>query len=183
MPRNSITTFMELLTRARVIEEHQNETKTRFKYCDFCKMRNHSTLECNKKRQEVSKLEPTNIEEDNGKNVIKCYGCGKPGFIRTNCPDCNQTVHAASIELDFSHVMLTFEAPIPTISCEINGFSESAFFDTAAKTSIASETLHKQLLKKECKTISKEATIKQADGKIRIKTVLYLESIFWSRQE
>lgn len=51
MPRNSINTFMELLTRARVIEEHQIETKIKTKYCDHCKMRGHSTIECNRKNK------------------------------------------------------------------------------------------------------------------------------------
>lgn len=182
MARNSFTTFAELLTRARVIEEHQNEIKGKIKYCDHCKMRNHSTMECNRKRQgdykiESSKSEVSNKDENGAKMVIKCYGRGKHGFVRSNCPDCKPTVNAASVELDFSHVMLSLEAPIPTIPCQINGLAESAFLDTAAKTSIASETLYERLVEKGCKSTFRKANIKLADGKVKKDVIKLIQAV------
>ncbi len=157
-----------------MIEEHETEIKLKAKNCDYCKIRGHSTTECKRKIRVESKTESMDDQE---KNTIKCYGCGKPGFIRNNCPDCKQKVEAASIELDFLHVMLTLEAPIPTVLCHINGLAESAFFDTAAKTSIVSEALYKRLLEKGCTSISKTAKIKQADGKSKQDTIKIIQAV------
>lgn len=184
MPRNSFITFLELLTRARVIEEHQGEFKTKIKFCDYCKMKNHSTMECNRKprfgesKNETVKFESKKAEEDNTVVVtVKCYGCGKPGYIRSNCPNCQQTVQAASIDLEISHLTITFDIPIPTVPCKINGLSESAYLDTAAKTSIAGDSLYQQLKENGYQFETRHARIKQADGKIKNEIVKIIHAV------
>ena len=45
-----------------------------YKFCSFCNMKNHSDIECFRKRK-------TNIS-----NEIQCYNCNKRGHISRACP-------------------------------------------------------------------------------------------------
>lgn len=35
-------------------------------------------------------------------NMTSCYGCQKKGFIKSNCPNCNSSVKASSVDIDES---------------------------------------------------------------------------------
>lgn len=182
MPRNSVATFMELTTRSKIIEEHQSETNNKrlTKYCSNCSMRNHNTSECRRKKAASDQSLPSesmDTEEKSPVVTIKCYGCGKPGFIRSNCPNCKQIVQAASIDIDISHITLTFDTPIPTVPCKINGLAESAHLDTAAKTSIASDSLFQRMKENGCQFELKIARIKQADGKIKHEIIKLIQAV------
>lgn len=118
--RDEITSFDELIQRARSIEENFSEanaevtskpahnktttpqTKLRPR-CDFCRNFGHLQDECRKfvRTKQASSSSTARggsaevgdeytANSDNEKQV-KCFGCGNPGFIRSRCPKCSKT--------------------------------------------------------------------------------------------
>lgn len=91
------------------------------------------------------------------KKEFECYGCGKKGFIRSNCPDCKLRpsfpINQASVDIDVcdsSHLVefssinpeLSRFQVRPIFSISICGANEPALIDTAAKLSVASGSLY-----------------------------------------
>ncbi|XP_011859164.1 PREDICTED: uncharacterized protein LOC105556681 [Vollenhovia emeryi] len=109
-----VTSFAELLDRAREIEEtiaeeidtskrspRKDGTRPRCKYCknfghtiDDCKSitkkpEENSTAH-NKKSKTNSDAEDAKATNPRPQSAITCFGCGNPGYLRRDCPKCNK---------------------------------------------------------------------------------------------
>ncbi|CAG9769177.1 unnamed protein product [Ceutorhynchus assimilis] len=117
VPRDKVHSFQDLLTQARLAEETFKSpdvskiTGTEFKgqkrYV-YCKNAGHVKEECRKLKkafelgyspQNITKSTvhqaQANVQVQNAETAqeksspLSCYGCGAPGFIRSNCPNCS----------------------------------------------------------------------------------------------
>ncbi|KAJ3662387.1 hypothetical protein Zmor_006738 [Zophobas morio] len=113
--RSDCRSFAELLDKSRIVEENERETRVRnhapetpengqtFRRrefpridrrprprCDFCKNFGHETQECRRKTQDQRR--PANDQE-----IIRCYGCQRPGVFRRNCPNCNSETRRTNL--------------------------------------------------------------------------------------
>ncbi|XP_023019335.2 LOW QUALITY PROTEIN: activity-regulated cytoskeleton associated protein 1-like [Leptinotarsa decemlineata] len=162
VPREKMKTFSELLTNSRLIEEtfdrsdkivtkDTKDTQRR----QYCKNIGHTKDECRKlsnrnsqdngkpktstRDSNTARFSSSNSTSDSTSrsNIIfalSCYGCGMIGFIRTNCPSCNN-FETSSMEF-FS--IDTLIAPLyrPYIHVDILGHHGQGLIDTAAKQSV-----------------------------------------------
>ncbi|XP_044766226.1 uncharacterized protein LOC123322348 [Coccinella septempunctata] len=175
LPRDQVKTFNELLQNSRLIEEtferkivskDFKDTQKRAR-CQYCKNMGHTKDECRKLENRTSS---TNTTKPAGGPPLSCYGCGKPGYIRSNCPTCSST-EMASMEF-FSMDTLIAPRSRPIIHVNILGHQGQGLIDTAAKQSIAGKTLY-DILKREGQEFPKEhIMVKFADGQGRIENVL-----------
>lgn len=80
----------------------------------------------------------------NGKN---CYGCGKEGYFRSDCPNCSgkPTLPAQSVNLYYFRTLQNVSTQVPTIRVAVKGFMGLSHLDTAAKTSVAGRSLYECL--------------------------------------
>ncbi|CAK9809129.1 Retrovirus-related Pol polyprotein from transposon 297 [Anthophora quadrimaculata] len=117
VPRKTVKHFKSLLDAAREVEatfrerehiraEAQGErldaesskskigkNKTRVK-CAFCQNPGHDITVCRKKDKVEQEAKEKGLKETS-QNGIQCYGCGKQGVIRRNCPTCALSSQAA----------------------------------------------------------------------------------------
>ncbi|XP_036347926.1 uncharacterized protein LOC118757308 [Rhagoletis pomonella] len=123
--------------------------------------KNHSAENCFKKI-ESEKRNSIKVKETN----LNCYGCGTPGYYRSNCPTCNKkTVINSPQKLDFNTLQTTIIGrDVPTVNININGLNGEAFLDTAARTNVASSQLFKKLREKGVEFQKVFAEIILADG-------------------
>lgn len=123
---------------------------------------------------------------------IKCYGCGKSGFIKSKCPNCKtkNLTGVASLNvieenlesndnlgqneettevIDFFSIMLeeSYVQSRPLVSIDICGSHGLALIDTAAMISIASKSLFNVLRKNKIVFEPKNITIKLADDSVK----------------
>ncbi|KAF2889698.1 hypothetical protein ILUMI_16475, partial [Ignelater luminosus] len=182
---SDITSFRELLQKARLVEDLQteeeipkgNDEKVKQAYakkngCFFCGFRGHKLEDCrkrNKKLQAKTNEETTTSATSmlNKVETIKCYGCGKPGYFKSNCPTCSQkNIEAATNEINFYAInpVLTQEACVPTAPVTIYGKTGEAYFDTAARKSIAGSRLYEHLKQSNCKLCKQPATVTLVEG-------------------
>lgn len=63
--------------------------------CNFCKNYGHLKEACQRlDKQKNTKDSPSEVEHR--VSSVTCFGCGAPGFIRSNCPSCKEKKPAAS---------------------------------------------------------------------------------------
>lgn len=108
---------------------------------------------------------------------ISCYGCGKSGVIRAKCPDCNPP-ETSSHSLTFGTLQIrsclssTRTAVLPI---RIGGVSGTAFADSGASHSIASESLYHILQQQGAVFEKKTLQVSFADGFVSEKEVLHTD--------
>lgn len=172
LSRDSVRSFQELLQKARDIEMFLEENKmpkprqesfdkpANIK-CSYCRKKNHTIDTCYKKI-ESDRRGNTKVQD----NTINCYGCGAAGYFRANCPNCNNKNPNNSPEkLDFNSLHTTIVGRnVPTVAVNINGMEGEAYFDTAARTSVAGYKLFQKLKEKEVEFQRVAAEIVLADG-------------------
>lgn len=170
IPRADVNTFDDLLDRARGLEANEQErriangngAKKRIR-CDLCLNYGHKAAVCRKHTKPTNKAD-TKAEEDKvptteaPRTPIECYGCGKKGVIRRNCPTCKAT------PVGFCY-LTTPGIERPAVDIEIMGHPGTAYLDSGAKTSLASHQLY-ELLKKNGHPFQRAPiNLTQADGK------------------
>lgn len=174
IPRESVSSFQELLYRARDIEMSISENKmaaisTPFETkekgqlrCSYCRKKNHTADVCYKRIEMEKRGKPEETK-------LSCYGCGAVGYYRSNCPTCNnRNVMESPKLLDFNSVQTTLIGHnVPTVDINVNGLNGEAYLDTAARTSIAGYHLFQKLveMKEEFQKVYAEITL--ADGIVR----------------
>ncbi|GFV55619.1 retrovirus-related Pol polyprotein from transposon 297 [Trichonephila clavipes] len=142
-----------------------------------CK-KNFFRLKINKqiRRVDKAKEEPRKSFRGHSKfesrNPLSCYGCGKPGYIKSKCPDCNPS------KVDTAHFgILRINSLSPSnrnavLRISINGVSGTAFADSGASHSIAGETLYTILLQQGAAFEKTVISLSFADGIVTQKEVL-----------
>lgn len=65
--------------------------------CNYCRNMGHTKANCFRlnRPQSTSSEKPVSSE-------IKCYGCGTPGVVRTNCPKCKPKSTTSSSSINFN---------------------------------------------------------------------------------
>lgn len=199
LARESIKTFNDLITISRSVEaiimestqklaptispSTQNlttETLTQLTkknkvQCRFCRNYGHIKEECRKLtrlREEIPSLSPSTsrtVPNQENKPALVCFGCGKLGFVRSNCPNCSySSVSKDTLSLDFCHSSVSYEMPDrPLVRISVRDFHGIAFLDTGAKASLAGYHLTRLLLDLHIPFTSKSLQMTLADGKLR----------------
>ena len=182
IPRDSVNCFQDLLQRARDVEMLLTENKKAKIFiqasddsdkilmrCTFCRKKNHTSETCYKKLEADRKGKPK-VKE----STISCYGCGLAGYYRSKCPNCNKKNPINSPErLDFNSIQTSIIGRnVPTVGINISGLKGTAYFDTAARTSVAGYTLFQKLKEKKAEFQKVVAEIVLADG-VAKKEVVY----------
>ncbi|CAK9829599.1 Activity-regulated cytoskeleton associated protein 1 [Anthophora retusa] len=201
--RESISSFSDLIRRTREVERLEREeqlakhsrpsghkfavpySKERNR-CNFCQRNGHTAIKCRYRRYRAAPPAKTEtyrppveaskpMQPPQGQTFLRCYGCGKPGFVRSKCPDCSKTLNAPTAGAAFCSVSTTsIIKPRPTVNLTIAGEGH-AFLDTGARCSIASQNLHALLEKKGVKFEETRMQIALADGHPRIQKVQVTE--------
>ncbi|GFS75250.1 retrovirus-related Pol polyprotein from transposon 17.6 [Trichonephila clavipes] len=106
------------------------------------------------------------------RNPLSCYGCGKPGYIKSKCPDCNpskgDTVHFGILRIN----SLSPSNRNAVLKISINGVSGTAFADSGASHSIAGEALYTILLQQGAALEKTVISLSFADGIVTQQEVL-----------
>lgn len=187
VPRGKIATFKELLDEARTAEEtlreisggkSQTASQSEQPRCKICRNRGHVETECRRRlrRVEDTAPKPSTSSENRPKTTssLACYGCGRQGYIRSNCPDCRsrgrqQTeTSSADMDLDFHCVSTKPKlntAPQPHVLIKVNGLCGSACLDTGARQSIAGYDLFRQLCARGVIFARESVRVTLADGR------------------
>ncbi|GFU91961.1 uncharacterized protein TNCV_3765861 [Trichonephila clavipes] len=97
------------------------------------------TVDKAKEAPRISFGEPSQLER---RTPLSCYGCGKPGYIKSKCPDCNPSKG----DPDHFGILLANSLSPSTrnavLRISINRVPGTAFADSGASHSIAGETLY-----------------------------------------
>lgn len=184
VPRDRIKTFMELIEATRVVEQtlfhkkNSNPVQANKKklQCTYCKNYGHSKDECRKaakSRQEVKESTPKEEPATKLPEIkhLACYGCGKVGYVRGNCPNCKAQASATTSTLssEFFYQSFAKDQQIrPVVEIDINNSHGLAFIDTGAKSSVAGATLRKLLLQRHVPYEARTMLMTLADGKERL---------------
>ena len=76
------------------------------------------------------------------KPKFACYGFNAPGMVRANYPNCNKKINGSSpVNVSFNILGLCIGRKIPVVNVELFGVPGQAYFDSGAKTSVASSNL------------------------------------------
>lgn len=148
LPRADINSYADLLHRARLIEANLREAaqtskprieerQTKKPRCDFCHFPGHTIQECRKKRKpEKENQQPASDTQ------LKCYGCNRPGYTRSKCPDCNKTTAPPARDLSFYYCQAGISLRSrPAVEITILGKEGTAYLDSGSHLSIASPGL------------------------------------------
>lgn len=200
LPREQVEDFAMLINKARSIEENfllkpessvttiRNATPTdktakiRPK-CEYCHHFGHTKTDCRKlanraipsKSSAETHTPSSTASSSTNAHKLSCFGCGNPGYIRSNCPRCNNSGQASSSSSMMTFNMVNFSSLVPTgaeqerpmLPIRIRQFWGSACLDTGSKTSIAGAQLYKLLTSLGEPYEDRQLTIKLADGNER----------------
>lgn len=160
------------------------------KRCRYCKNVGHLIEDCKKRQYNESKLNKSPVTVDPPRKSFEanvqfpsqptpkfsCYGCGAPGVVRTNCPNCHKSKSRPSTTQQTALSAIdatTIDArDRPMIVIDVEGSKASAYIDTCAKSSIASHELYGHLKEKGYRFTDLEVGITFADGNKKKQIVL-----------
>ena len=145
--RDVIATFEDLILKARAVEDFMEVKQTNNKdsrnkvRCSFCNYYGHNQGECRKaakqKSQETSQAPKMSTQTA---NALICYGCRKPGHIRSQCPNQQQKQKPADT-MEVLSADLSGEAYRAFLPVCIAGKEGLAFVDMGARHSMAGNNL------------------------------------------
>ncbi|GFU04449.1 retrovirus-related Pol polyprotein from transposon 17.6 [Trichonephila clavipes] len=111
-----------------------------------------------------------------GRNPIRCYGCGTPGFLKSKCPKCtraNEMETAVNCMTSFNLNSNLY--PTSEIALKIFGEKIAVCGDTGASHTIAGEKMFKFLQEHDVTFTNKRISFMMADG-IR-QTIMTLSTV------
>ncbi|XP_063374947.1 uncharacterized protein LOC134662604 [Cydia amplana] len=179
--RTEIKSFSDLIEKARHLEALERAEKQPTKAdttevpkknierCLYCRRKGHTIEVCRLRlRQEQPKADQTPPASASGvitKSPIKCYGCGAPGVIRSNCEVC-KAKESPSKPVKFYLFGPTLQsiAKVPTIEIIFNKQLGHAYIDTGALSSVAGKKLHHLMINAGIKGTPFKSLITLADG-------------------
>jgi hypothetical protein len=179
VPRKTIRDFTSLLDAARKVEavmrERRSETtaktskKVRVK-CSYCGNKGHDITTC-RKRERAEKSEKHSKPGELVKAELRCYGCGKPGVIKQNCPLCSPHQDTTAAQTLSFHALSIEPTERPAVDITIFGLSGTAFLDSGARTSLESPKLQGELKKLGLPFTKQVAKLILADGRAENKLI------------
>lgn len=206
IPRERFTSFAGLLDLARQVEEltaeepskPSSQLKPIQKYenrprCKYCKNFGHVIEECKNlakkqadKKAALPKKNHTEIDTttENCQRailVITCFGCGKPGYLRKDCPNCGKKEQTGKSEVKSEFCLIdAFEVHArykkrPILNVEILGANGTGLINTAARLSVTGSSLYKVLVERGATFNETKLRIGLADGTHNDERVLLTE--------
>lgn len=195
IPRESVTGFMDLVRRAREIEALEKEARQqmpdvpkerrdgqRWKErlrCGICRKPGHAAEDCRSKKMPPGpRTEPyttarPKMNSDTARPLLRCYGCDKPGVVRSKCPTCSPRTAEGKTPVTFGAVsVLSVSAIRPIVAVQVLGEEGRAYLDTGARCSVASQGLHKLLQAKGHPFVKRRMEVALADGNPRVQELL-----------
>ncbi|XP_028162014.1 uncharacterized protein LOC114353992 isoform X2 [Ostrinia furnacalis] len=167
---SEMPTRSESLPQDRTTDRDATTNRKARLRCNYCKQFGHMKDECQKgQRKKQNEQFETEQEErpESTKPTVTCFGCGLPGVIRSNCPNCKSTKSDCNVNLPafaaFSPKLIDV-CMRPKLGIEILGLHGSALVDTGAKQSVASDSLYRVLVEKGQKFDTVKLFISLADG-------------------
>lgn len=178
IPRDTVPSMETLIDRVRAYEEAhyaeepqkepRNTSDPRRGRCRHCHARGHAYEDC-RKRQRDEAAAAVNDQTANGRQQLPkyaCYGCGRPGTIRSQCPTCspkpdNQFTFCT---MDCQDAGAMGPRRRPAVAIEVLGDRGVGIIDTGAKVSIAGRPLHDALVRKGIQFEEATAQVTFADG-------------------
>lgn len=154
--RHKVKTFDELLADAREAEQvlsERNAENPEVKVvskgpeggpirCSYCRKKGHKVESCFKKQNDDAKQVPVIVDPLVARQKLACYGCNAPGYVRANCPNCSKKRSGNTpTSIGFNSLGLCVGRDIPVVNVELFSVPGQAYFDSGAKTSIASGNL------------------------------------------
>ncbi|XP_073962869.1 uncharacterized protein [Choristoneura fumiferana] len=147
--------------------------KTSRPRCSYCKSFGHTVTECRKiQAKETSKT--VNGDSSDTRSAIKCYGCNRPGVVRSRCDTCNTNRPTTSSTADFQslNTLESIDSSRPLVDVTIAGRKGVAILDTGASQSVASPALHKLLVNSGVEFTPTRRTVGLADGSNKVRDIL-----------
>lgn len=137
--------------------------------CSYCKSFGHIISECRKVQQESFKTDSSDV-----RSAVRCYGCNKPGVLRSRCDICNANKSAAPSTADFQslNTLESIDSSRPLVNVTIAGRQGVAILDTGASQSVASPALHKILVNSGVVFTPTQRTVGLADGSNKVRDIL-----------
>ncbi|XP_031333832.1 uncharacterized protein LOC116163842 [Photinus pyralis] len=144
LPRDEVNNFATLIDKIRP-------------RCDYCHNFGHLKADC-RKYAATQTSAPTPSAEHNTASVnskLVCFGCGKPGYVRSQCPQCKPktgVVRSPPAPQSTSSVDVLMantnsdDAKRPMFQISISTLTGLACVDTGAKRSIAGHKLYSYLM-------------------------------------
>jgi hypothetical protein len=172
--------------------------------CGFCRKKGHSRSTCWKKRnaqqepamprpkQEFRKVNPPRPQTQprsqappkgqltfKDGTTLRCYGCNRPGTIRSKCPICTPTnITAPPPTINFWAMegeLKTYNRAI--VKVKIGQDHGLAYLDTGAEASIASQQLYRRLRRQGYHFKTRLQAYTLADGVCQTRTVQTVRAI------
>jgi hypothetical protein len=189
--RSAVTTFRELLEEARIVKQtiftlppkgkfnvnDETPNKPKKTRCSFCNIKGHDTSVCRKRiaAEAQQQAEPKSSIHNRSRG-LRCYGCGKPRFVRKECSEYNEQPRSDTArKISFCAINANFMRirKRPAVNLSILGIPGTAFLDTGARISIGSHELEEILVEREYPFQVADTIITLADGKrrnVRVRT-------------
>lgn len=135
------------------------------KRCSFCRKKGHTIETCFKKQEMLSKQTEVKSAPVETKPRFACYECNAPGVVRSNCPNCSKKISNSSpMGVSFNSLGLRIGRNISVVNIQMFGVPGQAYFDSGAKTSVASTNLKKIMDFKGCQYESIMCNVSLADS-------------------
>jgi len=156
--RETIKSFEDLIRECRIVERNMAEATTIIDVEDSKPLEKKTSVgnkpSDQQKKYDYRRERPTK----------KCYGCNKPGFTRSTCPDCSKIVRTAALYYSGYSSSANIGDERPILQIEINGVAGCAIADTGATGCVASTSMYKFLESIGTKFDVVETTLTLADG-------------------
>lgn len=116
--------------------------------------------------QNPRNVSPRNTVKAEDRPAVSCYGCGRPGFIKTKCPTCSPSSRKEAAEFRAIHLQtFSIDEPQSTLlRVKINGINGIVCADTGASHTIAGETLYHLLIERGVEFEKIRMNVTLADG-------------------
>ncbi|KAG8229129.1 hypothetical protein J437_LFUL009718 [Ladona fulva] len=109
--------------------------------CHFCRDFRHLEADCQKTKAAIDSSRigrpGPDIQKNSSWPQTSCFGCGAPGYIRSNCPNCAAVPEPeqAAAALNFSRVDIlgNENAPCPMLPVKVLGLDGVGCVDTGSK--------------------------------------------------
>ncbi|KAJ8934576.1 hypothetical protein NQ314_013275 [Rhamnusium bicolor] len=202
LPREQVTSFSELVEKSRSIEDSfaenvtsstvpkhnsPNDDKTiRLRpKCQFCRNFGHIQADCRKYAANQERFVQSNVNQKPlATATIKCFGCGSPGYVRSQCPNCRTqyttsgpkpsttdvgptTTHTSCIDILSAETDQFSTLSRPLVQVEIARRQGLIYIDSGAKNSIAGHVLYTYFCKMNLPCREELLQMILADGQVR----------------
>lgn len=150
--------------------------------CSACRRFGHIADDCRSTPKAVPNKNAGSVNPSTSErgNSLYCYGCGKPGTVRSKCETCasNSKDKYPNSKTEFQNIEIgCLDASRPIVRIKVAGREGVAVLDTGATHSIASPGLYAILVASNVKFTATHRAIGLADGTQQVRRALTCETM------